>query len=323
MRDYILKRLLLIAPSLVGASLIVFTVMQLIPTDFVDAVWASQVNGTPAERQEAVAQLRTEFGLDKPAIVQYWSWVSGFFTGNCADSLLQRRSVCTILKERVVPTAEIAIGAIVLMVLWAVPLGIHSAIRQNSLSDYAGRILSISLLSIPAFWLSILVLLALLKFTGSGPPLTYVHLWDDPMTNLSKMVWPILVLALHDGAPIARITRSQMLEVIRADYIRTARAKGLPEGVVLGRHALRNALIPVLTFSGWRLASLLGGTVIVEFVFNVPGIGSAIYAAIAERDHILLGTLVLFITLVFLSLTLVIDILYSVIDPRIKYETAG
>ena len=323
MHEYIIKRLLLILPTLVGCSLLVFFVMQIVPADYVDAVFAFEVSGTPAEREESLARLRAEFGLDKPAIVQYWRWVSGFFTGNCAESLMARRSVCTILKERVVPTAEIALGAIVLLVLWAVPVGILSAVRQNSFVDYTARILSIALLSIPAFWLSILILLALLIFTGSGPPLGYVHLWDDPLTNLSKMMWPILVLALHDGAPIARITRSQMLEVIRADYIRTARAKGLAEGAVLIRHALRNALIPVLTFSGWRLAHLLGGTVIVEFVFNVQGIGSAIYLAIGARDYIMLGSLVLFITLVFLILNLVVDILYSVIDPRIRYGSAA
>ncbi len=323
MHEYIIKRLLLIVPTLVGCSLLVFFVMKIVPADYVDAAFAAELSGTPAERQETLARLRAEVGLDKPAIVQYWRWVSGFFTGNCAESLMLQRSVCTILKERVVPTAEIAIGSIVILVSWAVPVGVLSAVRQNSFADYAARVLSISLLSIPAFWLAILVLLALLVFTGTGPPLQYVHIWDDPLANLSKMIWPILVLALHEGAPIARITRSQMLEVIRADYIRTAHAKGLGERAVLLRHALRNTLIPVLTFSGWRLAGLLGGTVIVEFVFNVPGIGSAIYLAIGARDYIMLGSLVLFITLIFLVLNLVVDVLYSVIDPRIRYGSAA
>ncbi len=327
MREYVIKRVVLFVPTLVGCSIMVFLLMQIIPGDYVDSILASDdtvmVANTPAERQKALTELRAEYGLDKSAVAQYWAWIAGFFTGSCPQSFVSRRSVCTILKERIVPTAEIALGAIVLLVLWAVPVGVLSAVKQNSFTDYTARIVSVALLSIPSFWISILILLALLQFTGSGPPLKYVPLWDDPLNNLSKMVWPILVLALHDGAPIARITRSEMLEVIREDYIRTARAKGLSSRAILFRHALRNALIPVLTLSGWRLAHLLGGTVIVEFVFNVPGVGAAIYQSIGSRDYVMLGTFVLFITLAFLSINLIVDILYSVIDPRIRYGSTA
>ena len=240
--------------------------------------------------------------------------------GDLGQSYVQRRPVAEILKERLPRSLELAVLTIVLAVVWAIPLGVVSAVRQNSWVDYLARMLSISGLSLPIFFTGVLILYCLVRFFRWLPPLEFVEFWRDPAENLKQLIWPALAQAWYISAPVARLTRSQMLEVIRQDYVRTARAKGLAERAVVYRHALRNSLLPVVTFVGWWGGRLLGGLVIVEIIFSVPGMGSALAQAVAQRDYPTVQAMVFVMALIFLSLNLLVDLAYGWLDPRIGYS---
>ena len=214
---------------------------------------------------------------------------------------------------------ELAVLTIAVAVVWAIQLGVVSAVRQNTWTDYAVRVVSISGLSLPIFFTGVLILWALVRFFRWLPPLEFVSLWEDPAENLKQLVWPALAQAYYISAPITRLTRSQMLEVIRQDYVRTARAKGLREGLVVFRHALPNALLPVITISGVLLGFVLGGSVAVEQAFGVPGLGRALVTAIIERDIIVVQNLVLLYAAIFVVVNVVVDRSYAWLDPRIRY----
>jgi peptide/nickel transport system permease protein len=315
--DHVIRRLLLFVPTLLGASLLIFVLLRLVPGDIAEILVYQTGSESSAIQQKQIRQIRAELGLDKPVVLQYVDWMRNALVGDLGQSYVQQRPVAEILKERVPRSLELAVLTIVLAVVWAIPLGVVSAVRQNSWVDYLARMLSVSGLSLPIFFTGVLILYCLVRFFRWMPPLEFVDFWRDPAENLKQLIWPALAQAWYISAPIARLTRSQMLEVIRQDYIRTARAKGLAERTVVYRHALRNSLLPVVTFVGWWGGRLLGGLVIVEIIFSVPGMGSALAQAVAQRDYPTVQAMVFVMALIFLSLNLLVDLSYAWLDPRI------
>ena len=251
--------------------------------------------------------------------VQYLAWLGDAVRGDFGFSYSQRRPVSEILAERFPRSMELAVLTLALAVAWSIPLGVVSAVRQNTWLDYVVRLVSVTGLSLPIFFTGVLIIWALVRFFRYLPPLEYAALTEAPLENLKQLVWPALAQAYYISAPIMRLTRSQMLEVVRQDYVRTARAKGLAERAVVYRHALRNALLPVVTFVGWWAGRLLGGVVVMEIVFAVPGMGLALVQAVAYRDYPTVQAIILILALVFLAVNLLVDLLYGWLDPRIRH----
>ena len=319
MRQYVLGRLLLFVPTLLGASLLIFVLLRFVPGDVAEILVYGAGTESSTIQKKQVEQIRHELGLDRPVLVQYAVWLGSALSGDFGYSYTQRRPVAEILRERFPRSAELAVLTLVAAVVWAIPLGVISAVRQNTWADYAVRIISISGLSLPIFFTGVLILWALVRFFRWLPPLEFVSLLEDPVENLKQLVWPALAQAYYISAPITRLTRSQMLEVIRQDYVRTARAKGLWERTVVYRHALANSLLPVVTFIGWWGGRLLGGIVIMEIIFSVPGMGTALVAAVSNRDYPTVQAIVFVMALVFLTMNLLVDLVYGWLDPRIRY----
>lgn len=319
MRTYVLRRLLLFLPTLFGASLLIFVLMRMVPGDIAEILVYQTGTESSAVQQKQILQIRHELGLDRPLVVQYLAWLGDAVRGDFGYSFAQRRPVADILRERFPRSMELALLTIAIAMLWSIPLGVVSAVRQNSWVDYLARVLSLSGLSLPIFFTGILILYALVRFFRYLPPLEYTSLTEDPVENLKQLVWPALAQAYYISAPIMRLTRSQMLEVVRQDYVRTARAKGLAERAVVYRHALKNSLLPVVTFIGWWGGRLLGGIVIMEIIFAVPGMGTALVQAVSYRDYPTVQALIFVMALVFLTVNLLIDLLYGWLDPRIHY----
>jgi peptide/nickel transport system permease protein len=318
MRQYILKRLLMLIPVLFVISLLVFILMRLIPGD---AALLMVVGGEQSTRDpQVVAELRQRLGLDKPYAVQYLEWIWGILRyGNLGTSFWTGEPVMAEILRRLPVTIELAIGTMLIAQCIAIPIGIISATRQNTPLDYSSRLLSIAGLSVPGFWIGTLLLIFPAIWFGYLPPPGYISLWADPWANLQQFILPCLAMGVNDGAQSMRMTRSQMLEVVRQDYIRTAWAKGLRERAVIFHHALRNALIPVITIVGIDFGYLLGRTVVLETVFALPGLGSLTLSAILHRDYPQIQGNVLVIATMFVLVNLVVDILYAWLDPRIRY----
>jgi peptide/nickel transport system permease protein len=313
------RRLLLFVPTLFGASILIFLLMRLVPGDIAQILVYQTGSESSAVQEKQIEQIRAELGLDRPLVVQYVAWIGGAVRGDFGHSYSQRRPVNDILIERFPRSMELAVLTLILAVLFSVPLGVVSAVRQDTWADYLVRVVSLSGLSLPIFFTGVLILYGLVRFFRWLPPLEYVPLVEDPVENLKQLVWPALAQAYYISAPIMRLTRSQMLEVIRHDYVRTARAKGLGERAVMYRHALRNSLLPVVTFVGWWGGRLLGGIVIMEIIFAVPGMGTALVQAVSYRDYPTVQAIIFVMALVFLSVNLLVDLLYAWLDPRIHY----
>jgi peptide/nickel transport system permease protein len=316
---YILRRLVLFVPTLVGASILIFVLMRLVPGDIAEILVYQTGSESSAVQKKQIQQIRRELGLDRPIVTQYVDWIAGAVRGDFGQSYVQRRPVMDILRERFPRSMELALLTLVLAVVWAIPLGVISAVRQNGPLDYLARLISLSGLSLPLFFTGALILYGLVRIFHWLPPLEFVSFTEDPLENLKQLIWPALAQAYYNSAPITRLTRSQMLEEVRQDYVRTARAKGLAERAVIYRHALRNSLLPVVTFIGWWGGRLLGGLVIMEIIFVVPGMGSALIQAVSQRDYPTVQAMVFVMALVFLGLNLAIDLLYAWLDPRIRY----
>jgi len=316
---YVARRLLLFIPTLIGASILIFVLLRLVPGDIAEILVYQAGSETSTIQERQIREIRAELGLDKPIVVQYLDWLGKAVRGDFGHSYTQLRPVSAILQERVPRSLELAALTVIIAMLWAVPLGVVSAVRQNSWADHVVRLLSISGLSLPIFFSGVLVLYGLVRFFQWLPPLEFVALLDDPRQNLKQLIWPALVQAYYISAPITRLTRSQLLEVIRQDYVRTARAKGLGERIVVYRHALSNSLLPVVTFIGWWGGRLLGGIVITEIIFSVPGMGSALANAVSQRDYPTVQAIVFVMAVVFLTVNLIVDLLYAWLDPRIRY----
>jgi peptide/nickel transport system permease protein len=318
-RIYVLRRLLLFVPTLIGASLLIFVLMRLVPGDIAEILVYQTGSESSAVQKKQIEQIRHELGLDRPVVTQYLAWLAGAARGDFGYSYSQRRPVNEILAERFPRSMELAAVTLLLAALWSIPLGVVSAVRQNTWLDYLVRVLSISGLSLPIFFTGVLILYLLVRVFRWLPPLEYVALTEAPLENLKQLIWPALAQAYYISAPIMRLTRSQMLEVVRQDYVRTARAKGLGERMVMYRHALANSLLPVVTFIGWWGGRLLGGVVIMEIIFAVPGMGLALVQAVSYRDYPTVQAIIFVMALIFLTVNLAVDVLYGWLDPRIRY----
>ena len=319
MRSYVVRRLLLFIPALIGASMLIFVLMRLVPGDIAEILVYQTGSETSGVQQKQIQQIRQELGLNQPVVVQYLSWIGGAVRGDFGKSYTQRRPVWDILRERFPRSMELAILTLAIALVWAIPLGVISAVHQNRPVDYLARLASLSGLSLPLFVTGALILYGLVRVFHWIPPLEFVPFGESPVENLKQLIWPALAQAYYISAPITRLTRSQMLEVIRQDYVRTARAKGLAERAVVYRHALRNSLLPVVTFVGWWGGRLLGGLVIMEIIFVVPGMGTALVQAVSQRDYPTVQAMVFVMALVFLVVNLLVDLVYVWLDPRIHY----
>ncbi len=315
MLRYLVGRLTLLAVTLVGVSLIIFVIMRLLPGDVVEVSLGNAQNVS----EEQKATLRHDLGLDRPWPVQYLSWAGGLLQLDAGKSIFTKASIAGELKHRIPVTAELAFGAVMVSTFIAIPLGVLSAVYQDRAPAYIFRVLSILGLALPIFWVQILVRnLFLPKYVGWLPPAGYADFWSDPAKNLAQMWLPIILLGYYQSAIISRMTRSTMLDVLREDYIRTARAKGLHSTNVVMRHALRNALLPVVTLVTIQLGTLLGGAVITESVFALPGIGRYVVDAIRNRDYPVVQAVIVFIAAIYALLNLFVDVLYAYLDPRIR-----
>jgi peptide/nickel transport system permease protein len=315
---YVARRLLLFIPTLFGASLMIFVLMRLVPGDIAQILVYQTGSEQSSIQEKQIAKIRTELGLDRPVLVQFLVWLRDAARLDFGESFSQRRPVRDILIERFPRSLELAVLTMAIAMIWAIPLGVISAVRQNTWLDYLVRVVSISGLSLPIFFTGVLILYLLVRFFRYLPPLEYSALTENPAENLKQMIWPALAQAYYIAAPIMRLTRSQMLEVVRQDYVRTAFAKGLSDRAVIYRHALRNSLLPVVTFIGWWGGRLLGGVVIMEIIFAVPGMGTALVQAVSFRDYPTVQAIVFVMALIFLTLNLMVDLLYAWLDPRIR-----
>lgn len=318
MLTFIIRRMFGLIPILLGISIIVFLIMRMLPGDVAAMILGGDEEGGNAASAEAVAALREQLGLNKPLFVQYFDWLWGLMQFDAGNSLWSGRPVFAEIGERIPLTLELAILALLMSMLIAIPIGVYSAIRQDSWIDYIVRSISIAGLAIPSFWLGTLTILFLTLWFRWTPPLGYVGITQNLWVNLQQLIWPALILAFGNAALISRMTRSTMLEVLGEDYVRTARAKGLGPRAVLGKHALRNAILPVLTLGAIELGGLLGGTVVMETIFTLPGIGRYLIDAIYHRDYPVVQTIVLLMGAIYVVLNLIVDILYGVFDPRIR-----
>tara|TARA_Y100000588_G_scaffold124576_2_gene136539 strand:+ start:7248 stop:8150 length:903 start_codon:yes stop_codon:yes gene_type:complete len=299
-------------------TILVFFVMRVVPGD--PAIALLEGDGGGSYTQQDLENLRAELGTDRNIAAQYVSWLGGIIQGDFGDSYWFKASVMTELGNRMPRTLELAVLAITLSVLFSVPLGIVSAIKPDSWLDLGARTFTIIGIAIPNFLMAILMILLLLAVFNWLPPLGYVELWENPLRNLQQMIFPAIALAIYDMAFIGRVTRSSMMEVLREDYMRTARAKGLAERVVLVRHGLKNAFLPILTISGWQFARLFEGAVIIETIFLIPGVGRILIEAIFHRDFPMIQAVIVVIGTGVLLINLVVDLLYGWLDPRIRYN---
>jgi len=317
MQRYILRRLLLMIPTLIGVSFVVFLIVRAVPGDVVDLIAGDFGAADPATKEA----LRKEFGLEGNIVAQYVRWLGDIVQFDLGKSLISGRTVTSELQSRLPVTFQLGLMAIFFSLLIAVPIGIISAVRQDTWADYLGRSFAIGLLAAPGFWLAILLIsMAGRYFTWGVPPATYVEFTDDPIANLKLMFMPALILGGGLSGSVMRFTRSTMLETLRQDYIRTAWSKGLQERVIIVRHAMRNALIPVVTVVGLQLPILVGGTVIIESVYAIPGMGRYYIAAIDSKDYPVIQGINIIVAIVVVFSNLGVDLLYSVIDPRIRYS---
>jgi peptide/nickel transport system permease protein len=315
MGKYILRRLLLLLPTLVGMSLLIFFMVHLMPGDIVDAMIGADPLATP----EAKAALRRSFGLDEPLLLQYVRWIAGIVQGDFGKSFRTNQPLAQNLLQCLPITIELACLAVFMSVIVAVPLGVLSAIKRNSQIDFWARIAGLLGLAFPNFWLATMFLLITSVIFHWVPSIFWVSPLQDPGGNLQQMFLPALALSVQLMAIEMRMARTTMLEVLRADYIRTARAKGLRDSVVYFKHALKNAMIPVITVIGIQLGGLMGGSVIIEQIFGLPGVGWYLLQGILNRDYPVVQATVLFLATVFIVMNLIVDLAYAFLDPRIKY----
>ena len=318
MRTYVTKRLLLIVPTLFGVAAVVFVIMRVIPGDVTLLILGGDQTGRIDPQQ--LAAMRHQLGLDQPIWMQFGTWLWSVLRLDFGTSLWTGQPVIEEVLIRLPLSLEVAILATIVSVLLAIPLGMIAAVRQDTWVDYAIRILSIGGQAIPSFWVGILVILFLVIYFGWGPPLEFTPPWVDPWANFQQLVWPVLTVGYRYAAVTTRMTRSTVLEVLREDYIRTAWAKGLRQRAVVIRHALKNAMLPVITLVGTEFAFLIGGLVVTETVFTLNGVGRFVVDAVAHRDYPVVQALVFLIALCFVVVNLLIDLTYAWFDPRIRYH---
>ena len=316
MWHYIARRALQGLLVLFLVSFVVFSLVRLLPGDAI----LMQLDQAAAPTPENLERARQELGLDRPFLQQYATWIGGVLRGDLGNSLTSRRPVLHELLKRINLTSHLALMSLVIALAIAIPVGVLSAVRQDTVADYLGRLLAILGLSLPDFWLATVVITFLAIWFRWIPPIGFAPIWVDPARNLSQLLLPALIIGARLAAVSMRMTRSSLLEVLRQDYIRTAWAKGLRARVIIVKHAFKNAFIPVVTIVGQQFSVLLGGTVIVEFIFLQPGVGSLMLDAVVLRDYTLIQGAVLFFAAVTVVMNLLVDLSYAWLDPRIRYS---
>ncbi|MGH8069920.1 MAG: ABC transporter permease [Candidatus Entotheonellia bacterium] len=316
MREYIIKRILLVIPTLLGMAAVVFFLIRLIPGDAVLLMMAESANVDQAQ----IELMRQQLGLDKPAYLQFFIWLSGVLQGDLGRSVWAEVPVSWEIAQRLPITVQLMLMALIISLLIAIPVGMISAVKQDTLTDYVLRFCSILGLSVPNFWLAIVVVVVPSILFLWTPQMGYIPLTQDPLANLGQMIFPAGVLGISLSASVMRITRSALLEVLRQDYIRTAWAKGLAHRAVVLKHALKNSMIPIASLVGIQMGFLLGGSVLIEQIFALPVLGRLVLDAIRQRDYPLMQGAILFIALGYTLINLAVDLFYSWMDPRIRYE---
>ena len=320
MRAYLLRRVVLIVPTLILLTMIVFLSVRFIPGDVIDMIIAEINTEGAMSYEEAREMIRGELGLDTPIHEQYWNWVTGVVRGDLGTSMRSGRPVTEEFFSKVPISIELGILSMIIGLVIAVPLGIFSAIRQDSMADYAGRTMAILMLSIPGFWLMTMVIVFPAVWWNWIPPMEYVPFTEDPANNLIQFGIPAVLMGAAFSGTMMRFVRTMMLEVLRQDYIRTAWSKGLSERTVIYRHALRNTLIPMVTIVGMGLPGIIGGSVITEQIFNLPGVGRWLFDAVNQRDYPIISGMNLMSATLVLFCNLAVDITYAWLDPRVKYR---
>jgi peptide/nickel transport system permease protein len=314
MGRYILQRLILVIPTLIGVTIFVSLLVRFIPGGAASAFCAEGCT------EEQARQIEASLGLDRPWPVQYVDWVGNALRGDLGEGFQNRRSVSDDIATRLPVTIQLGVMAMIVGLLIALPVGIIAAIRQDSIIDYVARSTAVAWLSLPSFWLGTLIIAYGGKYFGWAPPLTYQSFLESPIDNLTITFLPALLLGAALSGTVMRLSRTQMLEVMRQDYIRTAWSKGLRERTIILRHAVRNAFIPVITVIGLQVPILVGGSVIVETIFNVPGIGRYLVTAINQRDYPIIQGVNLVVAIVVVLTNVVVDVSYSLLDPRVRYS---
>ncbi len=317
MHKYLVKRFLLMLPTLFGVALVTFLLIRVIPGDVVELRYSGDRG---AVSQEVIDQERARIGLDKPVWQQFATWIFGVLRLDFGTSMWTGAPIWEEIKLRFVLSLQLAVMATIVAVLLAIPLGVLSALKQDTWIDYGVRLFSIAGLAMPSFWLGIVMILIMLVAFKWLPPMVYTPFWVNPVQNLAQLIWPALAVGYRYSAVATRMTRSAMLEVLREDYIRTARAKGLMQKLILSRHALKNAMLPVLTVVALEFAFLIGGLVVTEQVFNLNGIGMLFVQAVAHRDYTLLQALVMLVAGAFIFVNFLMDVTYAWLDPRIRFR---
>ena len=318
MQAYIARRLLALIPTLFFASVIVFVTVRLIPGDIIDLMMSQ--NDISAGKKDREA-LQAALGLDQPIYLQYFRWIGAIlFSGDMGKSLWQNTPVTEQLLQRLPVTFELGLLSLLVALCVAIPIGVYSAIRQDTAGDYITRSFSILMLAVPSFWLGTLVMVFPSIWWGWSPQIRFVPFSQDPIQNLSQMIVPSIILGCSLSAITMRLTRTMMLEVLRQDYVRTAWAKGLSERLVVMRHALRNALIPVVTLIGLQAPILIGGAVIMEQIFVIPGMGLLLLEAVSQRDYPIITGVFLVVGLAVMLINLIVDLSYGLLDPKVRYR---
>jgi len=316
MGGYALKRVLVTIPTMIGISVLIFMMVRLLPGDIIDVLAGADIGSDPALKERA----REQLGLNGSYPEQYWRWISGVLQGDFGFSLRNTQPVSEVLLNALPITAELVFLGLLIAVAIGLPLGVISAVKRDSKHDYAARVGGLIGVSIPNFWLATLLLLFTSRVFGWVPPLSYVPFYEDPIANLSQFILPAIAISVFTLAIVMRMVRATMLEVLGQDYVRTARAKGVKQKVVISRHALRNALIPVVTVVGFEIGILMGGSAIVEIIFGLPGLGNTLINAIFNRDYPVVQGATMLLAFIFIFANLLVDLLYGVLDPRISQE---
>lgn len=319
MRTYLLKRLLLFIPTAFGVSVIIFVMLHSIPGDYAVALLLGDVEDQITASEEDFERIRKQLGLDGPLHVQYVRWLDDFFKGDFGTSWTNRKPVIERMAPRIFLSFELGVLAVFLAMSLGTVGGVIAAVRQDTWIDYLLRSSSMALQAMPGFWLALLVIFGLVAAFEWIPSISYRHIWEDPLRNLEVLLVPAFLVGLRSTAEILRMTRSSVLEVLGEDYVRTAHSKGLSSYNVLGRHVLRNALLPVTTLAGFEVVFLMSGQIITEQIFNLPGIGKLFIQAVTARDLPVVQAIVMFIAGVVLVANLVVDLMYAWLDPRIRY----
>ena len=319
MKKYIARRILLFVPTLLGVAVVIFLLLRVLPGDPAEKILAGPY-GEGTFSQEDVERLREQLGLDKPIHEQFASWILDLVKGDLGYSVARGRPVADELKRQFPVSLQLGLLSIALIWSIAIPIGVLAAVRQDSWVDYVFRGIAIVGLAMPTFFVGLLVILVLSRFFNWLPPFDFTHIWDSPSTAIQQLIFPAIALGFSTAGTLLRMTRTQLLEVLREDYIRTARSKGLSQRTVTWRHAVRNSLLPVVTIAGAQIGLIFSGTVVIERIFNIPGVGRGLLEALSTRDLLMIQTYVMYFAFIALAANLLVDLTYAWLDPRIRYD---